>query len=781
MLHNNSWSTGQGRSIFAKSNLVEVNPPEFEAYGLKPRGPPDEETKAASLSVLNIDMRVTENKIDHKTDKYMGSNLIVRRNKEFTFIIKFDREYNEEQDYVQFEFMIGNAPSETRGTYIIMPIGKETPNVYWKSRVVEKQGDYITVGVTPNASCIIGRFRFFVVVVGDLVKQRSPRNPETDFYVLFNPWDRADHVYMEKDEDRQEYVMNDVGIIYNGDFDNITPRSWNFGQFEEGVLDACLLVLDAGKVPLIYRGSATELVRQGSALMNAQDDDGVLVGNWSGDYSEGTAPTAWTGSAEILLKYAKDGALPVCFAQCWVFAGVLNTFMRCLGIPARVITNFCSAHDNTGNLKTDIVLDEEGKVDRSRTRDSVWNYHCWNEVYMVRPDLPEKFSGWQVIDATPQETSDGLYRCGPMSVNAIKEGELSYPFDAKFVFAEVNSDVVYRQSDKQGKMKIIHVDTMYIGKIIVTKKTDSSEYEDITSTYKYAERSIKERKVMLNAESFGIAARDYLSATETGVDIEIQVDNPKIGDNFKLTLNIKNKTNQTCNISAIITGCVAYYTGVTSTTFKVENQAATVEASKTESLTVDVNAADYGPYLLEQAKLLFVVYGYIEETDTSISTMKMVTLQPPELTITVSGTPQVGKELRVIVNFQNPFNFTLEQVQLRLDGPGLIPIKIKNYSEILPGGSVKYKVLVFPRSSGKKVLMACLDCPLLRQVTNQLEIEILKEEKLAPAEKTDIASQTELAVPLVPKVPAVPAEPKVPAVPAEPKVPAVPEEPTVAQ
>ncbi len=37
----------------------------------------------------------------------------------------------------------------------------------------------------------------------------------------------------------------------------------------------------------------------------------------------------------------------------------------------------------------------------------------------------------------------GLYRCGPTSVNAIKEGELSYPFDAKFVFAEVRSMSVF--------------------------------------------------------------------------------------------------------------------------------------------------------------------------------------------------------------------------------------------------------------------------------------------------------------------------------------------------
>ncbi|KAK7124090.1 hypothetical protein R3I93_022257 [Phoxinus phoxinus] len=724
-----TWPSISGRIPFAKSNLDEYNPSEFVAFdAFRPRGPTDEETQAASLSVLSVDMRVAENKKDHNTHKYVNSNLIVRRNKEFTIIVKFNRDFNEQQDNVELEFLIGSSPDENRGTYIILPIGKEKPEVRWKSRVVETQGNYVTVGVTPDTSCIIGRFRIFVVVVSDLGKQRTERNTDTDVYVLFNPWDPADHVYMDKDEDRQEYVMNDVGIIYNGEFNNITSRSWNFGQFEQGVLDACLFVLDSGKVPLVFRGSATEIVRQASALMNAQDDDGVLVGNWSGDYTEGTAPTAWTGSPEILLKYAKEGGEPVCFAQCWVFAGVLNTLVRCLGIPARVITNFCSAHDNTGNLKTDIVLDEDGKVDRSRTKDSVWNYHCWNEVYMKRPDLPEKFSGWQVIDSTPQETSDGLYRCGPTSVNAVKEGELSYPFDAKFLFAELNSDVIYHQCNKQGKLKILNVDTAYVGKLVVTKKPDSSDYEDITSTYKYPEKTVKEREVMQNAERSGMPARDYLPLTEAGVTIEIQTDTVKMGDNFKLTLNINNQTSQTCTINATITGCVAFYTGVTSTTFKLENKSATVEASKTESLTVDVNASEYTPYLVEQGKLLFVVYGHIEETDMSLSTMKVVTLQPPKLTIMMSGTPQVGKDLMISVDFQNPYNFILHNVQLRLDGPGLIPIKLKTYSQILPGGSVKYKVSMVPRTPGKKVLIACLDCPLLSQVTNELEIETLKAE-----------------------------------------------------
>uniref|UniRef100_A0A672QV38 Coagulation factor XIII A chain n=1 Tax=Sinocyclocheilus grahami TaxID=75366 RepID=A0A672QV38_SINGR len=596
-------------------------------------------------------MHVTEIKKDHNTDKYKCSTLIVRRNKEFTTIIKLDRAFNAEQDDVQMEFLIGSSPDDNKGTYITVSIGKRKHNGHWKGRVVEIQGNGVTVGITPDASCIIGRFRTFVTVVTDFGKQRTQRNPDTDFYVLFNPWDPADQVYMDKEEDRQEYVLNDVGTIYNGEFNNITSRSWNFGQFEEGVLDTCLMVMDAGKVPLLFRGNATEVVRQGSAMVNAQNDDGLMVGNWSGDYSGGTAPTAWTGSPKILLKYAKDSGLPVCFAQCWygddTFYGVsilnfLHDIMCCLGIPAWVITNFFSAHDNTGNLKTDIVLDDDGKVDPSRMRDLVWNYHCWNEVYMKRLDLPEKYSGWQVVDSTPQETSDGLYRCGPMSVNAIKEGELSYPFDAKFVFAEMNSDVIYHKSDKSGKIKIIYVDSAYMGKLLVTKK------------------NLKEREAMQMAEHRGVSTKDYLPLTEAGVDFELQADTIKMGDNLKLTLNIKNQTSQTCTLSAIITGCVVYYTGVTSTTLQLWKPQ---RVSQTQSLTIDVKALEYMPYLVEQSNLLFVVYGHVEENDASLSTMRVVTLSLPELAIKVmTGSPRVGKEVIVSVDFQNPFNFILQKI-----------------------------------------------------------------------------------------------------------------------
>lgn len=55
------------------------------------------------------------------------------------------------------------------------------------------------------------------------------------------------------------------------------------------------------------------------------------------------------------------------------------------------------------------------------------------------------------------------------------------------VCLQLNSDVIYHKADTIGKTKIIYVDTAYVGKLTVTKKLDSNEYEDITSTYKYPE------------------------------------------------------------------------------------------------------------------------------------------------------------------------------------------------------------------------------------------------------------------------------------------------------
>lgn len=137
---------------------------------------------------------------------------------------------------------------------------------------------------------------------------------------------------------------------------------------------------------------------------------------------------------------------------------------RCLGIPSRVVTCYQSAHDTHHSLTVDRFFDDDGEPLKEYNKDSIWNFHAWNEVWITRPDLSLSgaYDGWNVIgiikwkqlywkilkttfdaDATPQETSDGLYRCGPTSVEAVKNGEVNRPYDGIFVYAEVNADEVF--------------------------------------------------------------------------------------------------------------------------------------------------------------------------------------------------------------------------------------------------------------------------------------------------------------------------------------------------
>ena len=103
---------------------------------------------------------------------------------------------------------------------------------------------------------------------------------------------------------------------------------------------------------------------------------------------------------------------------------------RALGIPCRSVTNFVSAHDTEQNLTIDNYYDKDGEKIEGRSGDSIWNFHVWNDVWMARPDLPKGYDGWQAIDATPQEASDGN------GVNVSKYKEIKIIIHIRFYISQ---------------------------------------------------------------------------------------------------------------------------------------------------------------------------------------------------------------------------------------------------------------------------------------------------------------------------------------------------------
>ncbi|XP_067857890.1 coagulation factor XIII A chain-like isoform X2 [Heptranchias perlo] len=716
-----------GRRItpFDDSNAEENSVLDFQYFGLTPRAPPN---LKEFLDVWGIDVHPNPeeiNKKQHHTDLYDCSNLIVRRGQPFQITITFNRPYNSEKDRLWIEFFIGRYPDITKGTYIPIYIQEELERRKWGAKVKTISNNTLSLSVMSPPDCIVGRFRMYVAIMTPYGIRRTARDPTTDIYILFNPWCEEDAVYLDNAAENDEYVLDDLGCIYYGKFSEVTSRSWIFGQFERHVLDSCIYILDRARMPLHTRGCPIKICRVASAMINSKDDGGVLVGSWNGNYKDGVAPTAWNSSVEILLQYFET-KLPVCYGQCWVFAAVFNTVLRCLGIPARAVTNFSSAHDNDANLTTDIILDATGKKDPNFTKDSIWNYHCWNECWMSRSDLPPGYGGWQVVDATPQETSEGMYRCGPSSVKAIKQGQVCFPYDAPFIYAEVNSDVVYWNRQKDGSLIKGDVKTDEVGKLIVTKQIGSDGRKDITDQYKYPEGSQEERNAQSSAVQYGIKREQ--AVTEVSMDASVNVhvrENILLGTNFDIVVELKNNSDEERSITVHVSGNVMFYTGVPKVQFKDETIKVSLQPLKVHQTQVNIKSEDYMDHLVEQSNLHFLVSGLVAETGQTLAAQKVITLQIPKLNMKVQGPAVFGREVTIVIEFTNPLKKPLEHIVLRTDGLGLLKPKLKIFSVLPEKATLTTKESFIPWKRGQRKVIASLDCDALRQVVGELELTII--------------------------------------------------------
>lgn len=203
----------------------------------------------------------------------------------------------------------------------------------------------------------------------------------------------------------------------------------------------------------------------------------------------------------------ENGYKPVKYGQCWVFSGILTTLLRALGIPARSVTNFQSAHDTDNTMTIDVYVDKMGN--EHMKSDSCWNFHVWNECWLNRRDLPDGYAGWQAVDATPQEDANGISQCGPAPVSAIKKGETFVNYDTNFVYGEVNADrctwlCEVGDDDSIFPVALTSRRRDAVGMFISTKAPGVSNFEreDITDSYKFEEGTSEEKASFEKAFSY---------------------------------------------------------------------------------------------------------------------------------------------------------------------------------------------------------------------------------------------------------------------------------------
>uniref|UniRef100_A0A8C2DJ03 Protein-glutamine gamma-glutamyltransferase K n=1 Tax=Cyprinus carpio TaxID=7962 RepID=A0A8C2DJ03_CYPCA len=632
-------------------------------------------TSDTLLKVHSVDFLKSKdgpNRREHHTDVYFSDKLIIRRGQTFQMWIEFSRPFNPKSDKLELQLKLGDSST---GILISVPLVNVLEDRRWEMKIVEQKDKRVRLAVNTLPSASIGCYKVTVESFSPRGKLLFPCTPN-DVYLLFNPWCEDDAVYLDNEAERKEYVLNSMGRIYYGTVQQIGTRTWNFAQFEQDILEACLFILERGQVAMTEWRDPVIVSRMVSALVTRHRGEAIMY-------------IIWKIMCFLNLKPHKHISLHQ------------NSLRSCF---RPILLHFCKLQTN--NNKT-LYINFPCR-----------NFHVWNESWMTRPDLPAGYGGWQVVDATPQEPSQGSYRCGPTSIFAVRNGQVTLKFDTPFVFAEVNSDRIYWQKKTDGSFSQVRVEKNTIGQSISTKAVGSDARVDITHLYKYPEGSAEERIAVERASRFGTKPTLYPSPTSNDVSVEILMDGagPLIGGDAKLSIVLKNKSSSQRTASLLYEVMVMYYTGVLKTTVKKDKIPLTLRPQETKTIPWTLQYKEYMNHLVDQGALKLTVTGRVNETQQILAKEFNFRLRTPDLIITPQGDAVVGKELTVKITFQNPLSQVLRNVLFRIEGLAMQSVRKIAYGDVDKLATVTLTEKFIPTVAGPQKLLASMDCRLLTQV-----------------------------------------------------------------
>ncbi|TRY58623.1 hypothetical protein DNTS_007622 [Danionella cerebrum] len=621
-----------------------------------------------ALDIGSVDLACEFNNTDHQTELNGTDRLIVRRGQDFTIKLHLNSgSFQPGNSQIHITAETGPHPEEQFGTRAEFGLSSEINNLQWSAAVISPISKILCLSICAAPDAPIGKYS---LTLDD------------------------DAVYMDSEEMLSEYVLAQDGIIFRGDAEYPVPLAWNFGQFEEGILDACLKILDmnpkhrrnpgkdcSGRRNVIY------VTRVLSAMINSNDQDsGVLEGCWKDTFEGGLSPMSWRGSVQILRSWMSTSCLPVRFGQCWVFAAVACTGFIC-----------------------------------------VLNYHCWLESWMKRADLQPGYDGWQASDPTPQEKSEGVFCCGPVPVQAIKEGQLTFKYDAPFVFAEVNADLVYFLKYKDGSSRKVVYDQK-VGQKISTKSVSRDQREDITHNYKYPEGSAEERQVFEKAK---LQNKLLQSQGSSGLQVTIKLSSDvRKGCDFDVFAIVRNNSqvDKTCRV--VFASRAVSYNGVIGQECGFKDLLnVELPPGAERKVPLRLNYSKYCNNLTEDNLIRLGALVIDIDTKEAIMAMRDIVLDDPEIKIRILGEPKENRKLAAELSLLNPLPEPLQSCCFTIEGANLTSggsISQNLESCIEPGQEAKVKIYFTPNQSGLRKLLVDFNSDKLGHVRGYRNVIIGK-------------------------------------------------------
>ncbi|NWH60015.1 EPB42 protein, partial [Geococcyx californianus] len=692
------------------------------------------------LSIRKCDFKITMNNNNHHTEEISTERLMVRRGQPFTITVSFSAPIHNYLQQLKRTFLTvqtGSHPSKADGTQNEFPISRLGDQKQWSAALEEQDPCFWTISVNTPANAPIGQYTL-------LFHTSKSHCLLGNFTLLFNPWCQDDEVFLGNEAQRQEYVLNQEGVIYWGTENAVLAQPWDFSQFDKDIVDICFTLLDVGErhqreKDHTQRRNPVYICRTVAAMLNCDEFRGILTECGTGHYSDGTLPSKWLGSSLILRQWVASQCKPVHYGQCWVFAAVMCSVLRCLGIPTRVVTGFTWAHNTNSSLSVDEYYDEDGTLLTQDNSARVWTFHVWNECWMARADLLPEYSGWQALDATCQEKSKGPSFCGPAPVQAIKEGDTEVDYDVCYFFAAINAKCQVWIQEADDTLKPALGSTKYIGNNISTKSVGSERCEDITQNYKYPEGSHQEKvvidkvyrkikKIWTTRSSSETQFFSIPTALEEPVNLFIHLQSKSsllLGQDVPLSIEVFNHSGGEKVTHLVVGAQSLHYNGVPVAQLWKREFHFTLKSNEANNLQISVPYSLYREELGENHVLRLTVtlrdenssYIYFAQEEISICD-SLLTIELPEKMVQYQ--PSTAK-----ISLRNPLTMPLEKCAIVVAGPGLIYRQRKyRLGSVQPKSTQELQIPFTPTQAGPRRLTARLTCLQLQNLKSYKTINI---------------------------------------------------------
>lgn len=721
-----------------------------------------------------VDFRTRKNAFDHNTfnyekvQEYDNPTPIFRRGQPFYMNIMFEgRPFDPNCDVLFINFYYGPNPSFPKRTRIVLPVCMQS-DFYraphqWDARMCGQDGNLLNIQINIPAHCQVGQWYCVIeTAFKNMPMARRQYRCREAVYILFNPYCPEDCVFMDNEEMRNEYVMNDNGKIYMGGFRSIKSRPWVFGQFDDCVLPAACVLLEMSKLTHAERGNPVKVCRalcsmiQASRAGSCRDykhfdySDGLIEPKYEDDnFRGGMSPHAWTGSVQIIEEFLRGGATPAKYGQCWVMAGLMTSLCRALGLPARPVTAYVTAFDTQDSMTVERYVDRYGDIlERGPCRDqpdSVWAFHTWCDIWMMRPDLPSGYSGWQGTDPSRSYRD---YRdmfsgsCGPASSEAVRKGDIGCSDDTDAFYSCLNSFVRYYHEDMNsewGYTPFRHY-RYPTCRFILTKAPGmyddfgDNDFEEISSMWRDYNRSDNERftifnacrgfrKDVMNYDYYGQSYQYNNHPVSYQSDVTFECYEPPrtmVGETMMCMMRVQNHSDSPRTVYANITSRANYYNGVMGPYMTKNSQYFTMAPGECQMLEMYLSPQEYEERLVDMGFIKITYTGFVFENMFSFIDEYDFRFEKPMLQIEFLDEPRVGEECRVNLFFRNPMSIHLSECYITMEvGCSVRPRTMRVFRDVMPFEEFVYTYSYYPRRSGDRCMVATFTSRQLQDVTGQ--------------------------------------------------------------